>query len=353
MASVHLRGVRGARAPGANAAWARAALVVAAGCGGRHAAVERPECPTERIRAAPVTRSAVAITPLDAGPPSLPRRFYVAVAGRCSEWIVADGLARTARQGPLGEVVLEVKVRSGSAGPAVGEHYRRIGPLERIQDRLEALACYPCFLERDPMVARAWQDCAPVRPARWYADLRDCTHEAALLEGLPDASPRAGWEFHNGVTCELSEEGARARDEEDRAAYDATNQQLEAALATAKKRLLSFQTALSHTRSVFVRRGEGCEAWDLRQDADSPSGWNLTAGPARLGRPSALRVSICSRPRRGPPDGLDSNADSVPGSGEQRDSLRSAVRVVDDPDRRGGGSREVHRPGVVLLSRRM
>ncbi len=209
----------------------------------------------------------------DAGTPSLPARFYVAAAGRCSEWVVSGGVAQNTRQGPLGDVVLEFKVGAGDAGLAVGDEFRRIGPLERIQDGLDALECYPCFLERDPQVAYPWQRCSPFRPARWFTDRSDCVREAAALEGSPDGGSRGGSELRSSVACELSEENERAHDAEDQAAYDAADRKLESARATAQKRLRSLQTALSRTRQVFVRQGGRCEAWDLRQDADSPSGW--------------------------------------------------------------------------------
>jgi hypothetical protein len=262
------------RAKEPTAAWAITTLVIAAGCGGRYASADRPQCPPAPAKVAP---SAVAVAnanaPDDAGIASLPKRFYVAAAGQCSEWVVSGGMAENTRQGPLGEVVLQVPVQKGAAGLVVGNHYRRIGPLERIQDRLEAMECYSCFLERDPLVAYAWRDCSPARAARWYADRTGCSRDAALLESSPDSGSLGGWEFRNGVTCELSAENARAGDEEDEAAEGEANRPLESALAMAQKRMRSFQQALAQTRHVFVRRSEGCQAWDLRQDADSPSGW--------------------------------------------------------------------------------
>lgn len=259
-----------AKEPGV--AWAYAALVIAAGCGGRYASVDPPQGLPAPAKAAP---SAVANPNArdDAGIASLPKRFYVATAGQCSEWVVSGGMAENTRHGPLGEVVLQVPVEKGGAGLVVGKHYRRIGPLERIQDRLDAMECYSCFLERDPFVAYAWRGCFRVVAARWYADRTGCSRDAALFESSPDAGSLGGWEFRNSVTCELSEESARAGDAADEAAYDDANRPLESALETAQKRLRSFQQALAQTRHVFVRRSEGCQAWDLRQDADSPSGW--------------------------------------------------------------------------------
>jgi hypothetical protein len=40
-----------------------------------------------------------------------------------------------------------------------------------------------------------------------------------------------------------------------------------------QKRIRAFQAALARTRYVFARRVGPCEAWNLRQDPASPSGW--------------------------------------------------------------------------------
>jgi hypothetical protein len=279
MALPRARGASGARATGANRAASKsvlgayAALVVAAGCGGS-ARVGRPECVAERgpIASAPARAGATANAASDAGPPAPPERFYVAVPGECSEWVVANGVAQNTRQGPFGEVVLEFEVKGGT-GLASGNMFRRIGPLERIQDSLDSLACAPCFRDRDLAVAYPWQACAPFRPARWFKGQEDCVREAAALASSPDAGSRGGWELQNSVACELSAEKERAHDAEDQAAYDAAKQKLESAQAAMQKRLRGLQTALSRTRHVFARQRGRCEAWDLRQDAESPSGW--------------------------------------------------------------------------------
>jgi hypothetical protein len=255
-----------------------AAFVVAAGCGGPHAATPRPERASPQAPAPLAPPSAVATpsAPPNAGTPPRPKEkqgFYVAAAGRCSEWSVSNGLAQHSRQGPLGAVVLQFKVRASAAELADGHDYQRIGPVERVKDRLEALECYSCVLERDPTLAYPWQRCGPVPPARWYTERADCEREAPLLQKSPDAGSLTGGELRNDVACELSEENERAQDAEDDAAYDAADKQLESALATGQRRLRALQAALSRTRQVFGRREERCEAWNLRQDADSPSGW--------------------------------------------------------------------------------
>jgi hypothetical protein len=81
----------------------------------------------------------------------------------------------------------------------------------------------------------------------------------------------------------FSEENERAHDAEDRAAYGAADRKLESARAMAQERLRSLQAALSRTRHVYVRKGGRCEAWDLRQDADSPSGWISRQDPIGSG----------------------------------------------------------------------
>lgn len=208
--------------------------------------------------------------------PPLPRAnqgFYVAAAGRCSVWFISNGLAQSTPQGPLGAVVLQFKVRASGPELTGGREYRRIGPVEEVNDQLQWLECYPCFLQRDTMVAYPWQRCSPALPARWYVERSDCEREAPLFQRSPDAGSLTGRELGNDVACELSEETERARDADDDAAYDAAQKELEAALAAGRRRLRAFQTALSRTRQVFARREERCEAWDLRQDPDSPSGW--------------------------------------------------------------------------------
>jgi hypothetical protein len=191
-------------------------------------------------------------------------------------------LASSTRQGPLGEVVLEVALKRAGSGVTAADTYRRVGPIERIKDHLEALECYACSLDRDDEHAYPWSRCSTGRTARWYADRGECDRAAAADAGSPGGHP-----FPSGVACELDAEGERTADAEDAKDYGPANQKLEAALGAARKRVRSFQSALSRTRHVFVRENSACRSWDLRQDRDSASGWisredALTSGGRQL-----------------------------------------------------------------------
>jgi hypothetical protein len=169
-------------------------------------------------------------------------------------------------------VDLEVKIKTESGGFTIGQDYQRIGPIERIRDQLDELECYSCVRERDPTNAYPWSSCVPAGQARWYASQSECAQEAEARNTRPDAGS-SGHEFQTGMACELSEEGVQAGDAEDEEAYDAANARLESALAAARRRVRSFQAALSSSRQIFERADGRCQAWDLRQDPGSASGW--------------------------------------------------------------------------------
>jgi hypothetical protein len=160
------------------------------------------------------------------------------------------------------------------------EPFRRLGPADRLRDRLAALACPTCAQDQDESGAPiGWWACASPQPARWYPDEGACLRAAGHAGGPGSGAETDGG--HDVTRCafsELTSEGMREADAADSRDYDEVSRQLKAAEAAARVRLRSFESQISRTRRIFVREASGsaadaCESWNVRQDAGSPSGW--------------------------------------------------------------------------------
>jgi hypothetical protein len=203
-------------------------------------------------------------------------RFWVEVEGRCSEWKIEGKIARYSGQTSLGEVVLELQIDPTLPIPHWRPSYRRLGPIEELEDELEKLACWRCFdddHERDPLSGRPWTEAFPKQSGRWFGKYEDCEAATTGSAEARAAAQARGQTVTHSVIHALSESGARDDEEDDARQYDEVMRRLETAQAKARTRLGQLHRALSRSRQVFVRTEKGCQAWNLRLDAGSPSGW--------------------------------------------------------------------------------
>ena len=253
------------------------ALVAMSACGARPSRVTATEGPTAKPAASiPGSSSG----PVAGAPASWPSKtFFVKVEGRCSAWEVRDGVARNRRQTALGEVAVEMSLDPGPHVPKDGG-FGRFGPVDRLRERLDGLACPTCVQDPEESEARhSWVTCSSPVPARWYEDEGDCLR-AAGPSGEPgsDGAADGGHDVTRCAFAELTSEGMRRADAEDSRDYDEMQRRVEAAEAEARVRLRSFESQISRTRRIFVRDRVGsgggpCESWSVRQDQGSPSGW--------------------------------------------------------------------------------